>query len=106
MADKPDGIWDKALKEVGFAVEDIRHKVVEKPWFGETVTPSSIWNVPGLEQDGDGKEVEASDLYGRDADTADRGDWHVEGLDPDADRDGDVEPAELYGHDRERDVER
>lgn len=34
-------ILDAAAKEMGFAVNSIRQEVIEKPWFGERVTPHS-----------------------------------------------------------------
>ena len=81
MGDKPEGIWDKALKEVGFAVDDIRQKVVEEPWFGRPETPKGDWHLPGLNKEAGDKPVESADLYGRDAKEAERGDWDIGGSD-------------------------
>ena len=32
-------LMDDIAKEAGWAVNDIRHELVERPWFGQTVTP-------------------------------------------------------------------
>lgn len=38
----PNGFWASIGRELAYAVEDIRHKVVEEGWFGRQVTPSTF----------------------------------------------------------------
>lgn len=69
-------ILDAAAKEMGFAVNSIRQEVIEKPWFGERVTPQYFqeWSRDDLgqsEPDITGpqdfsREASRDELYGRD----------------------------------------
>jgi hypothetical protein len=40
--DRPKGFVDSIVAGIAAAVEDIRHKVVEEPWFGRAVTPPTF----------------------------------------------------------------
>jgi hypothetical protein len=43
------GGFGKAIAdEIAYAVNDIRQKVVEEPWFGRAVTPEVVSEVPAL----------------------------------------------------------
>lgn len=73
MAKKPRNIvrevGQAVAKEAGYAVNDIRQKVVEKGWFDQTTTPTvnQLWNTAkGLDPEGsEHEQIEPSDLYGR-----------------------------------------
>jgi len=93
-------ILQDAAKEMGFAVNSIRQEVVEKPWFGDRVTPAVVqeWN---RESDRDNeisgpqdhsKEASREDLYGRDLGGRD--------LDPD------IEDGREHLREREHDIDR
>lgn len=59
-------------KEMGFAVNDIRQEVVERPWFGREVTPEIIQEWDAEKPTDEEKALEGpqdfsrDDLYGRD----------------------------------------
>lgn len=65
-------ILDAAAKEMGFAVNSIRHEVVEKAWFGDVVTPDvdlrAQWQLEPPDESPIAKQQDFSmdDLYGHD----------------------------------------
>lgn len=96
--DNARSILDAAAKEMGFAVNSIRQEAIEKPWFGERVTPQYYqeWSRddPGQsESDITGpqdfsREASRDDVYGRDVE-----------------QDRDQEP-DIHGRDRDDELER
>ena len=50
------GIYEALGEEFAFALDDIRHKVVEQPWFGRPVTPEALdfhrWLTPEKDEAG------------------------------------------------------
>lgn len=65
-------LMDGIAKEAGWAVNDIRQELVERPWFGQAVTPEFVQEWDSLndkERENLGPqepEVSREDLYGRD----------------------------------------
>ncbi|WP_226584336.1 hypothetical protein [Acuticoccus sediminis] len=60
------GLMADAARELGFAVDDIRHELVERPWFGEAVTPDIAQELEGMELGLEAEATDPADLYGRD----------------------------------------
>lgn len=112
--------FEGMAKEMGFAVKDIRQEVVERPWFGRTVTPETVqgWDkdtpTPEESKREGPQDFSRDDLYGRDM--RDGVNWDkVRDAEQDRHRDPiqhakwEAEKAkaeDLYGHDREQDLER
>lgn len=60
------GLMADVAKELGFAVDDIRHELVERPWFGDKVTPDIAQELDGLALGPEAGPLDPADLYGRD----------------------------------------
>ncbi len=69
-------ILSAAAKEMGFAVDSIRHEVVEKGWFGERITPHVVqeWGQgdPDEHHIAGAQDFSKDDLYGRDMDVTEQ----------------------------------
>jgi hypothetical protein len=69
--------FEGMAKEMGFAVNNIRQEVVERPWFGREVTPDIVQDWDREEPTSDEKALEGpqdfsrDDLYGKDPDIED-----------------------------------
>ena len=112
---------DGMAKEMGFAVKDIRQEVVERAWFGRTVTPETVqgWDrdtpTPEESKREGPQDFSRDDLYGRENGDENR-DWNkIRDAEQERHRDPvqhekwEAEKAkaeDLYGHDREQDLER
>jgi len=59
-------MFDEMVKEFGWAVQDARHEVVERGWFGRETTPESVHTLGNPFED-QGDTMRPEDLYGRDA---------------------------------------
>jgi hypothetical protein len=46
-----DRTWGSLAREAQFARDDIRHKLVEEPWFGRAVTPERVIGTADYSQD-------------------------------------------------------
>lgn len=49
-------LFDDVKAELGWAVQDIRHEVVERGWFGREVTPESVHNLGNPFEPNDDRE--------------------------------------------------